>query len=158
LVAPSVLAHGNEKHGPSKGPVRKEQKEWGIAADAKAVKRTVVVKMLDTMRFVPDRIDVKLGEAVRIEVHNSGKVLHEFVIGTPKENAEHAAMMLKHPNMEHEEPYMAHVSPGKKGEIFWLFNRPGDFEFACLIAGHYQAGMVGTIRVVGAAKASQPSR
>ena len=25
--------------------------------------------------------------------------------------------------------------------------RPGDFDFACLIAGHYQAGMVGKITV-----------
>ena len=35
--------------------------------------------------------------------------------------------------------------PGKTGEIVWTFNRAGDFDFACLIAGHYQAGMVGKI-------------
>jgi uncharacterized cupredoxin-like copper-binding protein len=49
--------------------------------------------------------------------------------------------------MEHEEPYMAHVSPGKTGEIVWTFNKAGNFDFACLIAGHYQAGMVGKITV-----------
>ena len=48
--------------------------------------------------------------------------------------------MVKFPNMEHDEPYMAHVAPGKTGEIVWTFNRAGDFDFACLIAGHYQAG------------------
>ena len=59
----------------------------------------------------------------------------------------HAAMMLKAPGMEHDEPYMAHVPPGRRGEIVWRFNRAGQFEFACLIAGHYQAGMVGAIHV-----------
>ena len=58
--------------------------------------------------------------------------------------------MVKFPNMEHDEPYMAHVKPGESGEIVWTFNRPGDFDFACLIAGHYQAGMVGKIKVAPA--------
>ena len=37
-------------------------------------------------------------------------MLHEFVLGTKKELDEHAALMLKFPNMEHDEPYMAHVA------------------------------------------------
>jgi plastocyanin len=32
------------------------------------------------------------------------------------------------------------------------FNRPGEFDFACLIAGHYQAGMVGKITVTALLK------
>ena len=66
--------------------------------------------------------------------------------------------MVKFPTMEHDEPYMAHVKPGESGEIVWTFNRPGDFDFACLIAGHYQAGMVGKIKVVpaGDARAKRP--
>jgi len=84
---------------------------------------------------------------VRFRVKNHGKAMHEFVIGTKAENAKHAELMIKFPNMEHDEPYMAHVAPGKTGEIVWTFNRAGTFEFACLIAGHYAAGMVGTIHV-----------
>jgi uncharacterized cupredoxin-like copper-binding protein len=103
--------------------------------------------MLDTMRFVPDRIEVRLGETVRLVHRNAGKVMHEFVIGTKKELDEHAALMLKFPNMEHDEPYMAHVPPGGRAEIVWTFNRAGEFDFACLIAGHYSAGMVGKIMV-----------
>jgi uncharacterized cupredoxin-like copper-binding protein len=147
-LASSVLAHGGEDHGKSKsGPVKKEQKAWGIAGDAKAVKRTIKVGMSDNMRFTPDRIEVKQGETVKFVIVNDGKIMHEFVIGTKKELDEHAAMMVKFPNMEHDEPYMAHVGPGKSGEIVWTFNRAGDFDFACLIAGHYQAGMVGKIKV-----------
>lgn len=146
LTLPQVAcAHGDETH--AAGPVKREQTAWGIAGDAKAAKRSVTVTMSDAMRFTPDSIAVRQGETVRIVVRNDGKQLHEFVLGTRKELDEHAALMLKFPGMEHDEPYMAHVPPGKTGEIVWTFNRAGDFDFACLIAGHYQAGMVGKISV-----------
>ncbi len=150
-----VLAHGDIHKGDTKKPaaaVVKEQKPWGIAGDAKAAKRTINITMLDTMRFSPDRIEVTQGETVRLRLANKGKLMHELVIGNKKELDEHAALMVKFPNMEHEEPYMAHVGPGEGGEIIWTFNRAGEFDFACLIAGHYQAGMVGKIRVVAATK------
>ncbi len=145
-----ALAHGDEDHSASSGPVRKEQKSWGIAGDASAAKRTLEFKMSDSMRFTPDRIQVKQGETVRLSIRNEGQVMHEFVIGTKKELDDHAALMMKFPGMEHSEPYMAHVAPGKTGEIVWTFNRAGEFDFACLIAGHYQAGMVGKVKVAAA--------
>ena len=73
--------------------------------------------------------------------------MHELVIGTRQELDEHATLMAKFPGMEHDEPYMAHVAPGKTGALVWNFNRVGEFDFACLIPGHYQAGMVGKINV-----------
>ena len=142
----TALAHGDE-HAKKAGPVKKEQKEWGIAGDAKSVKQTINLSMSDTMRFTPDKIEVKQGDTVRIMLKNTGTQMHELVIGTKKELDEHAALMVKFPTMEHSEPYMAHVAPGKTGEIIWTFNKPGNFDFACLIAGHYQAGMVGKITV-----------
>ena len=90
----------------------------GDAGDAKAVKRTIEVRMLDTMRFEPNRIDVKQGETIRFVHKNDGKLMHEFIIGTAEELREHAALMEKFPNMEHDEPYMAHVAP-------W-YDRPDD--------------------------------
>lgn len=142
-----VEAHDVKDHKKKAAAVKMEQKAWGIAGDAKAIKRTIKIAMTDTMRFAPDKIDVKEGETIRFVLKNEGKMLHEMVIGTKKELDEHAALMLKFPTMEHEEPYMAHVPAGKSGEIIWTFNRAGDFDFACLIAGHYQAGMVGKINV-----------
>jgi len=144
-----ALAHGEaHKGGHKPATVKKEQMSWGIAGDAKAAKRSIRVRMLDTMRFSPDKIEIRQGDTVRFVIVNEGKMLHEMVIGTKKVLDEHAALMMKFPNMEHDEPYMAHVAPGKTGEIVWTFNRAGEFDFACLIAGHYQAGMVGKIRVV----------
>lgn len=148
LLLLTAVAQAHEKAAHGKAAVhKKEQKPWGIAGDAKAVRRTIEVRMTDNMRFSPDRISVTRGDTVRFVVHNDGKQLHEFVIGTKQELDEHAALMIKFPGMEHDEPYMAHVDPGKKGQIIWHFNRAGTFDFACLIAGHYSAGMVGTIVV-----------
>ena len=148
LLLPALArAHGEKAHGG--GPVVKEQKDWGIAGEARQARRTVEVRMGDNMRFTPDRISVTLGETVRFRVHNDGRMLHEFVIGTVAENARHAELMVKFPDMEHDEPYMAHVPAGQVGEIVWTFNRAGTFEFACLIAGHYSGGMKGVIEVKG---------
>ena len=127
--------------------VVKEQKDWGIAGDAHAVSRTITLSMSDTMRFTPDHLSVKQGETIKLVIKNTGTSLHELVIGTKPELDAHAALMAKFPDMQHDEPYMAHVAPGKTSELIWTFNRPGTFDFACLIAGHYQAGMVGTILV-----------
>ena len=148
VVASSVAAaHGNEEAAKPAGRVKMEQKAWGIAGEAKAVKRTIEITMTDNMRFTPDKIIVKQGETIKIVLKNDGKMLHEFVMGTKKELEEHAALMLKFPTMEHDEPYMAHVAPGKTGEIIWTFNKAGEFDFACLLPGHYDAGMVGKVRV-----------
>lgn len=146
-VATQANAHGNQAHAPKAGHAPKEQKPWGIAGDAKAVVRTIEIRMSDNMRFIPDVIQVREGETVRLVHKNDGRMLHEFVLGTRKELDEHAAVMAKFPDMEHDEPYMAHVQPGQSGEIVWNFNRAGDFDFACLIPGHYQAGMVGKVKV-----------
>jgi uncharacterized cupredoxin-like copper-binding protein len=113
-------------------------------------RRTIVITMSDSMRFAPDRIEVKQGETVKLVVRNAGKVLHELVLGTRKELEEHAALMLKFPNMEHDEPYMAHVPAGKTREVVWKFNRAGEFDFGCLVPGHYGAGMVGKVIVAPA--------
>jgi uncharacterized cupredoxin-like copper-binding protein len=111
--------------------------------------------MSDKMRFTPDRIEVREGETVRLVHRNGGAVMHEFVLGTKKDLDEHAALMKKFPDMEHDEPYMAHLGAGKSGEIIWTFNRSGEFEFACLMPGHYEAGMIGKIKVADAKVASK---
>ena len=150
VASVAVLAHGEEHNKAKNAAVKKEQKPWGIAGDAKSVKRTIKLSMTDDMRFHPDKLEFKQGETVRFVMTNNGKVMHEMVLGTQKELDEHAALMLKFPNMEHDEPYMAHVAPGKTGQIIWTFNRAGSFDFACLIAGHYQGGMRGKITVTSA--------
>jgi uncharacterized cupredoxin-like copper-binding protein len=139
-------------------PAKKNQKPWGIHGDPKAVARTIEIMASDEMRFAPSAITVAQGETVRFVVRNDGKLMHELVIGTKQELDAHAAAMAKpramakSHEMTHDDAYMTHVAPGESGEIVWTFNRPGRFDFACLVAGHYEAGMRGRIDVAPAAK------
>ena len=149
-TATGTFAHENTPHKAKTTAVVKEQKDWGIAGDAKSVKQEITLAMNDSMRFTPSAITVQQGETIRFVVKNEGKQMHEVVIGTKKDLDEHAALMVKFPNMEHDEPYMAHVAAGKSHNLIWTFNRAGTFDFACLIAGHYQAGMAGKITVLAA--------
>jgi len=112
-----------------------------------AVTRTIRVDMKDEMEFLPNGLKLKRGDTVKFVVRNSGKVMHEMVIGTLDELRKHAELMKKFPNMEHDEPYMAHVAPGKSETIVWQFNKPGEFHYGCLVPGHFEAGMVGRIIV-----------
>jgi len=147
LFAMPVYAHSDKPHKNSTTPVKAEQKPFGIAGDPAKTTRTIRFSMIDAMRFDPSKIEVKQGETVTFVVKNNGKLMHEMVIGTMTDLTEHAELMKKHPGMEHDEPYMVHVAPGKTETIVWQFNRPGEFNFACLIAGHFEAGMVGSISV-----------
>lgn len=148
VVSLNAAAHGPKAHGDGQPNLMMTKTAFGQTGDPKKVSRTVQVDMADTMRFTPASLTLKQGETVRFVIRNSGKVMHEMVIGTDKELKEHAELMKKHPGMEHEEPYMAHVAPGKRGEIVWQFTEVGDFKYGCLIPGHFEAGMVGVVRVV----------
>jgi len=147
LALPSQ-AHGPAGHGPAKArPISAQEHPWGREGDPKKATRTIDIRMSDKMRFAPDLIRVKLGETVRFVVKNDGKAMHEMVIGTMAELKSHGELMKKFPNMEHDEPYMAHVEPGKSGVITWTFTKAGEFHFGCLVPGHFDAGMIGRIVV-----------
>lgn len=148
MVAGGALAHGDEEHAARKFDASKvEPTAFGQEGNPKKVARTINVDMTDNMRFTPSDVTVKRGETVKFVVHNDGRVLHEMVLGTKEAIAEHAELMKRFPEMEHADANMAHVKPGKAGEIIWQFTKPGDFEFACLQPGHFEAGMVGKVTV-----------
>ena len=119
----------------------------GIPGKAESVTRTIAIDMSDTMRFTPANITVKQNETIKFIVRNKGKIPHEMVLGTEKELKEHYEVMKKNPEMEHEDANMVTVQPGETGEIIWQFTRAGTVGFACLLPGHYDAGMKGTVRV-----------
>jgi uncharacterized cupredoxin-like copper-binding protein len=147
LAVTGARAH-SESHGSAKfDEAKAEETAFGRAADPAKADRTIHVAMADTMRFTPAQVTVKRGEAVRFVATNGGTVMHEMVLGTMDELRAHAEMMRKHPGMEHDEPHMLHVAPGKTGQMGWRFTRAGTFYFGCLVPGHFEAGMVGTITV-----------
>jgi uncharacterized cupredoxin-like copper-binding protein len=148
LVQAPAFAHGEKAHAaPTIDYSKAEQTAFGRAADPRKAKRTIRVDMSDEMRFRPAELAVKQGDVIRFVVANKGKVLHEMVLGTMDDLKKHAELMRKHPGMEHDEPHMAHVSPGKTGEMGWQFTKSGQFYYGCLIPGHFEAGMIGKVKV-----------
>lgn len=144
-----AFAHGDAAH-PSRrayDAAKVEERAFGREGDPKKVTRTVRLDMTDAFRFTPADVAVKRGETVRFVLSNSGRLLHEMVLGTVEELAEHAELMKQFPDMEHADANMAHVKPGAKGEVVWQFTQAGEYRFACLIPGHYEAGMVGKVVV-----------
>jgi uncharacterized cupredoxin-like copper-binding protein len=124
-----------------------EETAFGREGDPAKATQIIRVQMADTMRFTPAAITVKRGDTVKLVATNKGKVLHEMVLGTPDELKKHAELMRKFPEMEHDEPHMVHVKPGKSGALVWQFTKAGEFQFACLVPGHLEAGMVGKVTV-----------
>lgn len=119
----------------------------GKPGDAARVDRDVEIVMNDTMRFTPARIEVKKGQTIRFQVRNAGKIPHEMVIGSAQSLKEHAAEMRKSPAAGHAEPSMLTLEGGRSGALVWRFDKAGKVEFACLVPGHMEAGMVGEIVV-----------
>jgi uncharacterized cupredoxin-like copper-binding protein len=122
----------------------------GEPGDAKLRTRVIQVTASEAdgrMSFAPDRVEVARGEQVRFEIHNEGALEHEFVIGTKAANAEHARMMAAMPDMKHHDANAVTIPAGHSSSLIWRFTSAGVFEFACLIPGHYEAGMHGAVTV-----------
>ncbi|MDP2334069.1 MAG: cupredoxin family protein [Reyranella sp.] len=137
----SGIAYG---HGGS------EETAYGKPGDPKKPARIVQIVMREAdgrMLFQPDRLTIRKGEQVRFLLRNNGAVDHEFVVATLEDNLKHMEEMAKNPDMEHDDPNAKRLKPKGTGEIVWQFTKAGTFDFSCLIPGHREAGMFGTIVV-----------
>lgn len=144
IACTAVLAHSPAK--------MHEDAAFGEPGDPKMAARVVRIAMREEgarMVFVPDRVEVRKGEQIRFVLTNEGMVNHEFVLGTQKEIAEHAKEMKQHPGMEHDDAHSRTLGMYGADELVWRFTRAGRFLFACLIPGHLEKGMIGTIIVDG---------
>jgi uncharacterized cupredoxin-like copper-binding protein len=122
----------------------------GEPGDPAKPARIVHVTMTEAdgeMLFLPNRIEIKKDEQVKFMLRNNGELDHEFILGTTAENLKHAESMKRNPDMEHDDPNGKRVAPKKTDQIVWRFTQVGEFEYSCLIPGHREAGMIGTIVV-----------
>jgi uncharacterized cupredoxin-like copper-binding protein len=137
-------SHGNHAHGPQ------VTFSAGEPGNPKQRSRDVEITMRESdgkMVFVPNRLEVRRNEQVRFVLKNDGVLDHEFMLATVEENAKHAELMQKHPEMSHDDHNGRRLKANGNGEILWRFTKRGEFEFACLLPGHYPAGMFGKIVV-----------
>jgi uncharacterized cupredoxin-like copper-binding protein len=122
----------------------------GEPGNPKMPARTVAITMEEQgthLFFAPARVVVRKGEQIRFKLFNDGSENHEFVLATVRDNLHHAAYMKTHPHMAHHDPNAITLTPYTDGELLWKFTKRGTFEYGCLIPGHREAGMHGTVVV-----------
>jgi len=144
LAATPAFAHGPDEQEHDRGAA------FGEPGDANAPARIVEVSIREVdgkMLFTPDSVTVTKGEQIRFHIKNEGELEHEFVLGTAEEIEEHAKLMREMPDMRHDDPNARRLAPKESGDILWKFTKAGEFDFACLIPGHLEAGMKGKIVV-----------
>jgi uncharacterized cupredoxin-like copper-binding protein len=139
----SVQAH--DDHGTA-------SKSFGQPGAAARVSHTVAITLTDAMHFSPASLSFRQGETVRLHIVNAGKLPHEFVLGTHDEIVEHAALMRQMPNMVHTDAGSVRVAPGRSADLVWQFSVAGTFLYACLVPGHWEAGMQGHVTVAAPVK------
>jgi uncharacterized cupredoxin-like copper-binding protein/Cu/Ag efflux protein CusF len=126
----------------------------GEPGDEAKVTRTIDVTMFENddgeMLFQPNTLEVEQGQTIRFNIVNDGEIEHEFVLDEKEKNVEHRELMMRFPEMEHDDPNAIQLDAGERGSIVWTFTNAGTFEFACLIPGHYESGMHGAIEVSAA--------
>lgn len=137
----STMAHGEEK-----------------THTALTVSRSINIDMNDTMRFSPDQLTVDAGETIKLVVRNSGKLPHEMVLGSEDALKGHAAEMRQasaqksghtdsHDHNSSGNILALSVQPGGTKEWVIRFDKAKKIQMACLIPGHFEAGMKGQLTV-----------
>jgi uncharacterized cupredoxin-like copper-binding protein len=142
--ADGSVPHSHEEH--SAGGTT-ESFDFGKPGDPEHEDRSLKVVALDTLRFKPARLGVNLGQTVTFFVTNSGKNEHEFVIGDRAFQRQHEKEMAEEHALMHNAGNAIVLPPGHTERLTWTFTMPGHFLYGCHVAGHYAAGMVGTIKV-----------
>jgi uncharacterized cupredoxin-like copper-binding protein len=119
--------------------------------------RIVEVKM-NEFTFSPRTITVRPGETVTLKFTNVGALEHEFMAGrAPVPGRGYTEDWLKRavPALaNHTHPGEEHLGEGIRVSADWgnrvtlvVPEEKGTYEFGCFIAGHYEAGMRGSIVV-----------
>jgi len=152
-------AHGEGGHGETgeephhdkgEGHHHDKQATFGHAAKAAQADRTVEIEAMD-IAFKPETVTVEKGETVKFVIKNTGNLEHEFVLGTPEEQKQHAKemqAMQDEGGMEHHSSANAvSIAPGETKILTWTFTKATPIEYACHVPGHYQADMRGDIKV-----------
>jgi len=99
---------------------------------------TVIHATLTEFGVALDKTSVLAG-AITFEIENTGAIVHELVL---------------EPSGAHDEPFEAggveseveDIEPGATASFEWTLE-PGEYQLACYIEGHFEAGMYTTFTV-----------
>jgi uncharacterized cupredoxin-like copper-binding protein len=111
----------------------------GFVAGTVAAPRVIPVLAGPGFTFTPATIPVARGETVTFEVTSMGGLVHEFMVGPADAVA----------SDQEGTPEVADIGMMQTKSVTYTFDGAGPYAFACHAPGHYEAGMRGTITVVG---------
>jgi uncharacterized cupredoxin-like copper-binding protein len=111
----------------------------GFVAGTVAAPRVVQIVAGPAYAFSPSTVAVARGETVTFVVTVMGPAFHEFMVGPADAVAADEAGT----------PEVADIGMMQSRSLTYTFDGSGPFAFACHAEGHYEAGMHGTITVVG---------
>lgn len=125
--------------------------DGGSSSDpsSEADPRTITATLSDDMAIELSESDFEVGETVRFEVTNEGAIPHEFYVGDAEAQEHHAEEMAEMGGMGHDEPDGVAVEPGATETFEYTFEQGGEILAGCHEPGHYEAGMVSSMTVVG---------
>jgi uncharacterized cupredoxin-like copper-binding protein len=126
---------------------RVSQTELALAAPFTVVPAntpTLTVK-LDDFTVTPGTTQIKAGQLYLFEVINTGAATHEFVVEPATAVDEPLAKVANGAKLEAE---AEDIGPGQTTDLLWAFPTPGQYQMACHVPGHFEAGMKATFTVV----------
>ena len=103
--------------------------------------------------FTPAVLNVTAGQPVVISLQNTGAVEHDWSVreieisGEAKSSGETSASGHMMGGMGDEPKLHVAANAGGKATLTFTPSKPGTYEFYCTVAGHKDAGMVGTLTV-----------
>ncbi len=127
-----MMGGANWNAGPQPG-------EAGFVAGTTASPRVIHVVAGPGYTFSPSSITVERGETVTFVVTAMGPLVHEFMVGPAAAVAADQAGT----------PEAADIGMMQTKSVTYTFDGSGPYAYACHATGHYEAGMRGTITVVG---------
>ncbi|EKO3403021.1 cupredoxin family protein [Vibrio fluvialis] len=121
-----------------------EMSDVGMSATGSKPTKVVHVLLSDDMKITfKKEVDIQPNDVVQFVIMNTGKIDHEFSIGSAKEQLTHREMMRSMNGQHmHDSGNTVTVQPGKAKQLMWHFQGDNHVEFACNIPGHAEAGMV----------------
>jgi uncharacterized cupredoxin-like copper-binding protein len=113
--------------------------EAGFVAGTQATPRVVRVVAGPGYTFSPSSIAIARGETITFVVTAMGPAVHEFMVGPADAVAGDAPGT----------PEVADIAMMQSKSLTYMFDGSGPYAFACHAEGHYEAGMHGTISILG---------
>lgn len=111
----------------------------GFVAGTTTLPRVIHVIAGPGYAFSPSSITVERGETVTFAVTTMGPRVHEFMVGPEAAVA----------SDQEGTPEIADIGMMQSKSLTYTFDGSGPYAYACHAAGHYEAGMRGTITIVG---------